>query len=345
MPTSPAVLGKGVTMPFNYRPLLRTKAGEATALQNLSAAAQQRIFPIMHVVAEPAAAITAQIAQAWAGREMALDGHFNFGVTGSITHFATLLNDLRANGVPVIPSIRVGAPPPLIQAVQQFAGQHGARLVVKATLTTLASAQAWVAAQGWNAADADLVVTAGHVPDFDIALLEALAVQNLAQHIPASVPWRSVTLASSSAPRDMGPLQRGRNNVLRRDWRLWQSTHQQMMFQLDYGDYGVSHHDMTEPPGFAMANATVSARYTSADNWIIYKGVSTRGVNGQPMRQQYRAHAQALVALPEFGGIPGCWADGRIQHYATTSGGTGGRPQWVAIGVNRHLSVVANDLP
>lgn len=332
-------------MPFTYRPLLRTKAGEATALQQLSAAAQQRIFPIMHVVAEPTDNISAQISQAWSGREMALDGHFNFGVTGSTSDFLAMLNALRGNNVLVVPSIPVGAPAPLLEAVQQYISQNGPRIVVKSGLPTLANAQSWVTAQGWSLSEIDLVVTAGHVPEVDIALLANLVTHNMSTLIPSHSPWRSVTLASSSAPRDMGPLNRGRNDVQRLDWELWGRTHQQLSFVTDYGDYGISHPEMTEPPGYVMPRATVSVRYTVSDDWIIYKGVPTSGRHARPMREQYREHAQALVALPEFGGIDGCWADGRIQHYATTSGGTGGRPQWVAIGVNRHLSVVANYLP
>lgn len=332
-------------MPFVYRPMLRTKAGEATALQHLSAVAQQRIFPIFHVVSEPTANIATQIAQAWSGREMALDGHFNHSVTGSPNDLVSLMNDLRANGVPVIPSIRVGAPAPLLQAVQQYLVQHGARVVVQCGLTTLSNAQAWVAAQGWAHGDADLVVTAGHVPDVDLALLEGLVIQNMSAHVTNPATWRSVTLASSSAPRDMGPLNRGRNNVPRLDWRLWQDVNQQLPFAPDYGDYGISHPEMAEPPGYVMPRATVSVRYTSHDDWIIYKGVPTTGRSGQPMRQQYRAHAQALVALPEFGGVAGCWGDTRIQAIATSTGPAGNRAQWVGFSVNRHLSIVANDLP
>lgn len=331
-------------MPFTYRPLLRTKAGEASALQQLSPAARQRIFPIFHVVADPAPAIPSQLAQAWAGQELALDGHYNFTMKGSAADMAALFNALRSLNLNVIPSIEVAAPPPLVQVVQQLIAAHGPRVVVKSSLAQLAAARNWVQSQGWSETNADLVVTADHIPDYDFQLLQQIILATMTSHI-SGVPWRSVTMAASAAPKDMGPLNRGQNDVPRLDWRMWSQVHHQFGFPLDYGDYGISHPDLTEPPGYVMSKATVSARYATIDDWVIYKGVPTTGLSGLPMQQQYRAHAQALVSLPVFGGVANCWGDGRIQHYAASIGGAGGRAQWVAIGLNRHLSVVAHQLP
>jgi hypothetical protein len=109
----------------------------------------------------------------------------------------------------------------------------------------------------------------------------------------------------------------------------------------------MAHRDLSEPPGFAMANATVTVRYATDADWLIRKGVSTRGANGQPMATQYHAHSQQLVAHPLFGGVPGCWGDGQISQIASTAGAgrSGNRGTWVALGLNRHLSVVAAHLP
>ncbi len=91
-----------------------------------------------------------------------------------------------------------------------------------------------------------------------------------------------------------------------------------------------------------MANATVSVRYTIDDNWII-KGVATTGSNGQSMAAQYRNHARALER--QFNSVPNCWGDDRIRHYATTTAGAGGRPQWAAVLLNRHVSFICETLP
>jgi hypothetical protein len=135
--------------------------------------------------------------------------------------------------------------------------------------------------------------------------------------------------------------------VQRKDWLTWQGVYPNVPFELDFSDSGHVHPSLEEVPGYAMANATVSIRYTIDDAWIIQKGVATTGPNGIDMGTQYREHAQTLVADPDFDQIPGCWGDDRIRMYAAApaGGSAGGRPQWAAILLNRHISLVADRLP
>jgi hypothetical protein len=333
-------------MPFRYVPLLRTKAGEVTALQNLAAADKQRIFPIFHLVAAPPATFGSGIIAAWTGMPLALDGLFNFGITGNLTAFNVAMNAL-GHKIPVIPCAECDAPQNYLAGIKRFVGKFAPGLVVKATLRQLPTLGAWVAAQQWRPDSIDLVVTAGHAADYDPPTFEGFVTHAIQAHIAANNGWRSITLASSAAPRDTGALAYGRNVIPRLDWQLWNGVQDQMPFQLDYGDYGIAYPDLTEPPGIAMTRATVSVKYTIDDEWILRKGRSTTGAQGQPMTDQYRAHAKALVREPQFGGLPNCWADDRIKQIAATNPpqGAGNRPQWVGISVNRHLSLVANRLP
>jgi hypothetical protein len=119
----------------------------------------------------------------------------------------------------------------------------------------------------------------------------------------------------------------------------------QVPFQLDYGDYGVSDPDLIEPPGIAMARATISVRYSVDNDWIIRKGYPITGARGRPQGHQYRDHATALTNEPDFGGVSPCWADARIQQIAGGTIGSGNRTTWVEISVNRHLSLIADRLP
>jgi hypothetical protein len=154
-----------------------------------------------------------------------------------------------------------------------------------------------------------------------------------------------VTLASAAAPKDNSSLIHGPNRVLREDWRLWSATYQMSPVQLDYGDYCTGHPDLTEPPGVAMANATVSARYTLDNEWLIIKGRSTSGQYGMPMGVQYTSHAGVIANDPRFGGLQSCWADGRVQLAASGAPGVGSRQKWSEIAANRHISLVADRLP
>jgi hypothetical protein len=170
-------------------------------------------------------------------------------------------------------------------------------------------------------------------------------VHTITNSLQNSAQWRSITLASSAAPRDYTALPIGRSDIPRLDWQLWQAASRQVQFQLDYGDYGIAHPDLTEPPGIAMVRASVSVRYTIDDFWIVLKGQATTGPRGQPMDRQYRAHARTLVADRQFNRLANCWGDQRIQQIAAQTTGAGNRTTWVSIGANRHLSLVADRLP
>lgn len=332
-------------MTYRYVPQLRSKAGEAIALNNLTAAAKDRMFPVVNMTTKVPSTFTSRIEKAWSGRSLALDGSFNFDASGSGLEMQNLATALRGAGVTVVPCIEYGAQAGYLAAVQAVSQAAPSGLVVKSRLGHLHLIQGWLATAGWSLSDVDLIVSAGHLADFggpgvvDQLVLNALI--NL--HSPAA--WRSVTLSGSSAPKDMSSLGLGENRVPRLEWLLWQATRSQVQFQLDYGDCGIGHPDLSDPPGFVMGNATVSVRYALDADWLIIKGRPVSGRTGQPMPQQYLDHANTLAKHPNFGGVPGCWGDQRIQQIAAGTSTSGSRQTWVEIGVNRHLSLIADRLP
>ncbi|MEQ9244684.1 MAG: hypothetical protein RLO21_01740 [Nitratireductor sp.] len=242
---------------------MRSKAGEATALRELDPNSKDRIFPIIHLSSNPPNTFADALSKAWNGRPLALDGLFNLAASGATTMFTNIFNDIGTAGVEVIPSIEPSAPPQYVQRVTQTVNRYGPGLVVKVTLAQLQNAAAWIAIHGWQPQEVDLVVNVGNVSDFDPLNFSGYVAATLNGLVGHPNDWRSVTLAAAAAPKDAGQLQRGRNSIPRKDWILWNHVQQQVQFDLDYGDYGAIHPDMTEPPGYAMARATVSARYTT----------------------------------------------------------------------------------
>ncbi len=218
--------------------------------------------------------------------------------------------------------------------------------MVQASLAQLPHVQQWVDSNGWKPDEVDLVINMGHIGSLSSATFVSFVAHSLKS---LAGPWRSVTLASAAAPKDYSELPLGRSLVKRSDWALWSNVYAQVPYKLDYGDYGISHPDMTEAPGAAMARASVSVRYTINDEWIIVKGNSTGGPKGQPMNHQFPAHAKILAGHAQFGGLTtSCWGDQRVSHIASLtpgSPGSGSRGTWVAIGANRHLALVAERLP
>ncbi|SCX00830.1 hypothetical protein DSM25558_0185 [Agrobacterium sp. DSM 25558] len=331
-------------MPYAYRPMLKTKAGEAVALGQLAANHKDRIFPIFQVGEQPPATFANKMSSNWLGRGAALDGLYNYNFTGTTVAFDTVFQALVAAGIPVIPSLEISAPSAYVSAVSQKVGIAALGLVLRCSLASLPNSQAFAASRGWPTTSIDLIIELGHIAEFDPITLAAYVGNTIGLHVAPNT-WRSVSLSASSAPKDFGGLSHGVNIVPRQEWAIWNALVQSPAQPIDYSDFGVSHLDLTEPPGYAMANATVSVRYTAANYWIMIKGRATSGPQGIAMGQQYLSHAQALVARPEFNGVHPCWADGRITAIANAASTPGGRSQWVEINTNRHLAFVAQNLP
>ncbi|WP_080901081.1 beta family protein [Rhodopseudomonas palustris] len=331
-------------MPYMYRPVLKTKAGEAIALLQLASPDKNRIAPIFQVSETPPATFVKRLAEAWAGRTCFLDGAFNFNLSGTSADFDNTFNALGAAGIPVIPVIEIIAANGYNQAAFSHLNQFGAGLMLKCIPANFATATNYAQQMQIPQDQIDLVIDAGHIAEFDPISFAGYVGHILQSGLPGS-QWRSVTLASSAAPKDFGQLSLGTTIVSRVDWLTWRNLPQNARTPIDYADFGISHRDLTEPPGVAMAGATVSVRYTISDNWVMLKGRRTTGVAGIPMGDQFRSHSRTLVARFDFGGLSSCWADERISAIATNPAvSAGGRAQWVEINANRHFNFILSSL-
>jgi hypothetical protein len=330
---------------FTYRPMLRSRAGEATALTNLTVIAKSRMQPVVHLVHKPPATFGDAIIGAWKSLPIALDGTFQTDILGTAQPFTQMFDHLGKGGVRLIPSIEYGATPTYLAAVQKVRGRYAQGLIVKAKQNQLPSVASWIAAQGWTPNEVDLVVTLGEIAGYDPTMLAPVVVNSIASAFPAAPLWRSVTISASAAPKDHGNLSSGVNNVPRLEWPVWQHVAGSLPYLIDYADYSTIAPDLTDPPGYVMSRATVSVRYTIDGYWLIIKGKATSGKGGQAMTPQYLSHAKTLVAHPQFGGLVGCWGDGRIKQIAAGTQRPGTRALWASISASRHLSFIADRLP
>lgn len=333
-----------MTTKYTYRPHLRSKTGEATALQNLSGKAKARVEPVFHLVENFSSTFAADVAKSWAGLPLALDGSFNAHKTGSLVSFDKAFHDLGKAGVAAAPAVRIGASGPYLANVQTKIGNYAAGTTLTVSLADLPTALAWAMAHGFAPGLTDLIVNLDDVSGIAPATLHPTISTMLNANLSSGV-WRSITLAASSAPKDNSALKYGRNAIPRRCWEAWNAGAIVVPFRLDFGDYGTTTPELQDPPGYVMSNVTVSARYTTDKELIVRKGKVTKGKTGQPMPTQYLDHAKALIAEPAFGGVTGCWGDSRIGDIKTGAARPGNRTTWASIAASRHMSLVADRLP
>lgn len=329
-------------MPLRYTPMLKTKAGEITSLDKLQTSTKARVYPVLHLTQTLAINYPQQLAAAWSNRPLAVDGNFSFNENGSVTDFVDLIDALRSRSVDARPCVSIGADPALIGASITRANKSG--LVVKFNLNDIDKLSPFCIENSLSESLIDLILDVGHVAGLPISILSPIISKEL-NDLFLNHNFRSITLASAAAPKDFGSLPRGRSTIPRLDWRLWQDVKNKVNFDLHYGDYCTGHPDLTEPPGMVMARATVSARYSDQANWIVVKGHPTTGQSGQPMDTQYRGHAALLSQEATFGNLPGCWGDQQITAIVGGQRKSGNRKTWTEIAVNRHIEIVAAQLP
>ncbi|MBR1156263.1 beta family protein [Bradyrhizobium sp. JYMT SZCCT0428] len=128
---------------YTYRPLLRSRTGEAIALKNLTPPAKSRLSPIISLVAKPPGGFAEDIAAAWGGGRMALDGAYNVSLSGSIASFSNHFGAIGTGGVQLIPSIELGETGQYLHAVKTLVGSFAPGLVLKVRLEELINATAW----------------------------------------------------------------------------------------------------------------------------------------------------------------------------------------------------------
>lgn len=327
---------------YRYVPAMKTKAGEITALENLPNAARDRILPLFHITEQLSASFLSGLVSVWSGRSAAFDGAYNFAQSGSTTTSIASIGYLRAAGVMAIPCWNIADPVAYQVAIASLVDARGA--MVKTTLTSIAAVASNLAQLNVSTGLVDLVIVLPHLVSIDPQSFGAYVAYEIGSCSETLAQYRSVTLLGSAAPKDYSALAYGPNIIPRKDWQVWQIVHGQVANRIDYGDFMTAHPDLTEPPGVAMAKATVSARYTRDGDFLMVKGYSTTGPTGQPMGQQYRAHAGTIQATAGFAGV-NAWADAQIALAAAGAPKLGSRSKWSAFAANRHISLVVDRLP
>lgn len=190
--------------------------------------------------------------------------------------------------------------------------------------------------------------------DFDITDESITSIIPLIKNKTFTNNWKSITLASGSAPRYLTDFTAGKVGVHERsDWKAWNNIVSQLdtSFNLNYGDYA------TRYPIFENIhnpNTSFSFRYTGDDSWFIFRGFSKKSKHYMGYIQ-YRAHALNLIENEEFQFSGENFSDGDayikskaklIDEFTgkPLSKECGSPPTWLQAAINHHISKVVSQL-
>jgi hypothetical protein len=195
-------------MVYRYVPILRFKAGERTALQNLTPAARVDVVPLMLLAPEqfvgkkataksPAvpspALFVAQMGLAWNGAPYFLDATA-LPTTGGGHPLGAIAARARAAGQAMIPATTLTASPAYQAAVGSAVGVDGRGVALRIDLSDLASCAIWVPGWTYPLSETDLIVDLGAT--IGVAHAMGGALDPAFSGLTDASAWRSVTVAA-----------------------------------------------------------------------------------------------------------------------------------------------------
>jgi hypothetical protein len=186
-----------------------------------------------------------------------------------------------------------------------------------------------------------LVIDIGS-PEFNPLNDLASALKSRLGIISNLYPWRTYTLAATSFPESMAPLETGAQIIPRYEWLLYKH-YLSILSPSDrvpnFGDYAISH--PVAPEGdMRLLQPSASVRYTVNDGWYIVKGMNVRKYKFD----QYRSLCRLVVSSPHFYGSGYSEGDAYVLGCSQGSVSTGTLTTWRWVGVNHHITKVVNDL-
>ncbi|MBI4181309.1 MAG: beta family protein [Chloroflexi bacterium] len=363
----------------HYIPILRWRAAEKGALQNLETEDRALITPFVELIMPqprgdgnktrkktPAEllkesidiflkdlpAIPSELLKYWGHETFFLDVQL---LDGSIR--AKSLEKILGNGkqldillVPllsVIPVVGFASDEQTRRVAVNFAKENKHGLCLRITESNLkekslaSDVKAFIGNNSLDAKNIDLMV------DFKI-VDEQTSYEFLFKKInliPHLEQWRTFIVASGAFPQDLSQFRDpGQYDIPRADWTLWCRLSKDLKRSPSFADYTIQH--PVYLPRDSSSNPSASIRYALEDHWVILKGQGLRNKKGAGFKQ-YPAQAQLFVKQKEiFKGASFSFGDSYIAEKAKdiNTKDTGNPMTWLRAGINHHLALVARQI-
>ena len=155
--------------------------------------------------------------------------------------------------------------------------------------------------------------------------------------IPNLSKWRTFTVASGAFPPDLTNLSVDLHFIDRSDWNAWLNQRSRHLPRKpSFADYTIQHPIYKDP--VRGSNPSASIRYTLKDRWMIMRGQALRGKNTKG-HAQYPAVARMISDNSEFFGNTFSFGDKYIAEKGAdlNSKKTGTPRTWLRAGINHHL--------
>ncbi len=327
-----------------YRPILRPRRGELSALHHLDAAAARLVMPIVELGSQDR---LPQLIKQVPPRTTAVGvdlGAVPDPAGSLVSPPLDLAEELAELGVAMLPVLRaydssrrlsehgLAARMHLMRAVLRLQPHLDVRNSAEATATT----SRLLTGAGLDPERVDLLIDLAETA----CAAHAYRIEERARQVlrwARTMPWRSVTVAAGAMPPNLDDLPADEPvTVGRLDAQVWARLKEP---GVGYADYGV-----TSPVRRNGVNhrQLPTLRYTTERDWWIYRWARRGG------RSDDRCHdlCRTLVGSPHWPaeGARFSWGDAEIARRARSARGGGSPASWIAWSTSHHIAHVLHSL-
>ena len=345
----------------HYVPVLKVKRGEKNALASIAPRLRRHVTPLLEIVerkgsVDPPPTVTKHLSTSF--HDLALSLH---GYTRCLLDVHEIAPDgpgaaaeafSRAShaGISFTPVTGISRTADVASAVS-YSGTQGiaVRLTreefetgrLAAELASFLSANALIPNQ------VDLIVDLGPVQELVTAGVIALTQAFLAD-VPNKGLWRTLTVTGSAFPSSMGMVNRNSSRrVERSEWLAWRDGLHSQRGQLErlptFSDCAIQHPAGVEGFDFRYMQSSATIRYTSAQDWLLVKGVGTNVISTTIQFPQLATQLVYGHLQSDFKGTGHCRACQLAKDSADGVPKLGSPEVWRKIGTIHHITTVVQD--
>lgn len=327
----------------HYVPILKTKAGEAWALQNLDFKVRVQMTPVLEIHRPPKKndkpptpmkehihEVCASIKDVWGPNPFFLDTEWVNTQHGTAAALTIALEACRVRRLKAIPVVKIGHDELALNVVKSAAENDKRGYMLRLDFED-ASAQAAIRGVvdylGLNKGDLHLLLDYRQ---------QSMNLNEDVPKLPSLKEWMTFTAASAAFPKTISTLPpRTWNEVPRHDWNAWEKSvmEDDLSRKPTFSDYATR----CAGPPTSGGDPRVHLRYTKDKNWLVYLDGTLQSGDAPKMRSICRK----LIAKPEYDGLGFSKGDSEINRIAHQEKETGAATQWVQWCVNHHLTYVA----
>lgn len=186
--------------------------------------------------------------------------------------------------------------------------------------------------------DTDLIIDLGRDP-------RSISHAQLRAVIPALNDWRSWTVLAGTFPVDLADLDANQleYRLPREEWLSWRSQIVGASLKVrrpSFGDFTIQ---CGEYVPAVKVPGSLSVRYSLETEFLILRGRKPNAAIGVGF-DQYYGHARYLTAKADYYGATFSAGDAFIDAKCATGVQPGDRRQWLAAGINHHLTATVAQL-